>query len=71
MNERVERLTLSVAETAEALGVSQKIVYDLIHTTGFPVLRLGRRVRISIDGLRRWVDAQTEQAQTEREGVKP
>lgn len=64
MNERVERLTLSVPEAAEALGVSQKKVYDLVHTAGFPVLRLGRRVRISADGLRRWVDAQTE-----REGV--
>lgn len=67
MTERVERLTMSVEETAQALGVSRKVVYNLIHQEGFPVLWIGRCARVNREGLRRWVDAQTEQAQLELE----
>lgn len=50
-----ERLTLSVAEAAEQLGVCTKVVYSLTHTDGFPVIKLGRRTRISRVGLYEWV----------------
>ena len=57
-----EKLTLSVQEVARILGVCEKTVYDLTHTADFPALRIGRRTRISVDGLRKWV--------RERSGVK-
>ncbi len=38
-----ERLVLSVAETAEALGLSDDLVYELTETGELPCLRFGRR----------------------------
>ena len=54
MTERTERLTLSVSEAAE-LGICAKQCYDLVHVDGFPAIRIGRRIRVSKDGLREWV----------------
>ena len=55
MTERTEKLTLSVSEAAEALGICTKQCYELTHLAGFPAIRIGRRIRISRDGLREWV----------------
>lgn len=57
MTARTERLTLSVSEAAEELGISTKTAYDLTHLDGFPVIRIGRRTLVSRDGLRRWVES--------------
>lgn len=54
------KLTLSVQEAAEELGVCSKTVYNLIHREDFPVLRIGTRVRISRAGLAAWVQANTQ-----------
>lgn len=54
------KLTLSVQEAAEELGVCSKTVYNLIHRADFPVLRIGTRVRISRAGLAAWVQANTQ-----------
>ena len=54
------KLTLSVKEAAEELGVCAKTVYNLIHREDFPVLRIGTRVRISRAGLAAWVQANTQ-----------
>lgn len=55
MAERMDRMTLSVAEAAEQLGVSTRFAYDLANRADFPTIRLGRRIRVSRDGLREWV----------------
>lgn len=55
MTERVQRLTLSVAEMAEELGISTKTAYNLTHIQGFPAIRIGHRVRVSREGLVEWV----------------
>lgn len=60
MNERVERLTLSVPETAKELGVSVKTAYDLVHRADFPTIRIGQRIRINREGLRKWINANTQ-----------
>lgn len=57
MTARTERLTLSVSEAAEELGICTKLCYELTHVDGFPAIRIGHRVRISRDGLREWVKA--------------
>ena len=54
----VDKVTLSVTETAAALGVSRPTVYNLLHRKGFPAFRIGGRTLISADGLRAWVAAQ-------------
>ena len=48
------RLTLTVPETAELLGVSRAFAYTLVARGELPSLRLGRRVvvpRVAIDAL--------------------
>jgi excisionase family DNA binding protein len=55
-----ERVALSIAEAAAALGVSKPTVYTLIKRPGFPVFRVGGRQLISSDGLRDWVQRQVE-----------
>lgn len=60
MTEKVERLTMSVAEAAEELGVSTATAYTLVHRADFPALWIGKRVRVSRDGLREWVRMQAQ-----------
>ena len=40
-------LTYSVTEAAQALGVSRRTMYDLLHKEGFPTLKVGGRRLIS------------------------
>lgn len=53
-------LTMSVEQAAEQLGVCVKTVYTLTHRADFPVIRIGRRTRISRAGLEEWVRKQME-----------
>lgn len=55
MTERVQRLTMSVSEMSDELGISTKTGYALTHVPGFPVIRIGHRVRVSREGLAEWV----------------
>lgn len=52
-------LLLKVPEAARRLSLSQATVYRLIESGEIPVMRIGRSVRIPVDGLRKWVDANT------------
>ena len=54
----MDKLALTVNEAAEAIGVSDRKVRDLVNMTGFPVVRLGGRVIIPVDDLRRWLSQQ-------------
>lgn len=54
----VDKVTLSVTETAAALGVSRPTVYALLHRQDFPAFRVGGRTLVSAEGLREWVAAQ-------------
>lgn len=54
----VEKLTYSVTEAAEALGVSRPTMYELIRREGIPTLKVGSRVLISRKRLTEWVDQQ-------------
>lgn len=53
-----EKLTYSVSEVAEVLGISRPKVYDLLHRDDFPSFKVGGRVLVSVEGLRKWVAAQ-------------
>jgi excisionase family DNA binding protein len=51
--------TLSVAEAADQLGVSDWLLYDLIRRgqSPVPILRMGRRIRIAQAALDRVLEA--------------
>lgn len=55
---KIEKLTYSVREAAEALGVSESKMYQIIRMDGFPLVKLGGRNLISVKGLARWVEEQ-------------
>lgn len=48
-------LVYSVTEAAQALGISRRSMYDLMHREGFPTLRIGTRRLISKELLAKWV----------------
>lgn len=51
---------ISIAETAEALGVSRPTVYKMIKDGNFPALRLRRRIVIPVEALNEWVKTQSQ-----------
>ena len=53
------RLALRPKEAAAALGIGNNAIYELCNRSGFPVIQLGNKNLIPVDGLRRWLDAQT------------
>ena len=55
------KLTLSVDEAAQMLGLSRPIVMELTHSEGFPAFNVGKRILIHAQGLAEWVDRQMEQ----------
>lgn len=55
-----EQLTLTVNEMAQQLHISRASAYKLANAPSFfPAFRLGGRVLIGADALRRWVHEQT------------
>ena len=61
----IDRVTLTVTETAAALGVSRPTVYNLLHRQDFPAFRVGGRTLVSVEGLREGVAAQAERGDTD------
>ena len=52
-----ERLTLTVEQAAAALGISRGTAYEHVRTGRIPSIRIGRRLLVSAEGLRRFVAA--------------
>lgn len=53
-------LTMSVEEAAQQLGICTKSCYTLTHRQDFPTVKIGRRTRVSREGLREWVRQQEQ-----------
>ena len=49
-------LFLNAAMVATVLGVSPSSGYELMHTPGFPVLRVGSRMVVPKEKFIRWVE---------------
>ena len=62
MNAPIERkkLTYSVPEMAQVLGISDFKAYQLVKTQGFPTIRIGKRLLVSVKGLESWVEEQAK-----------
>ena len=46
---------------AAVLGISRARAYELVHSEGFPALKIGSRIVVPKDKLREWIDANTAQ----------
>ena len=53
------RLALRPKEAA-ALGIGNNAIYELCNQQDFPTLKIGNKIIIPVDGLRRWLVSQTE-----------
>jgi len=51
----VEKLTITVKELAQAMGISVPKAYELTEIEGFPVIRIGRKKIIPVDQLKIWI----------------
>ena len=52
-------LMLNVVQVAAVLGISRAGAYELVHSEGFPALKIGSRIVVPREKFCRWVDAQT------------
>lgn len=50
---------LTATELAGALGISRAGAYALIHSKGFPTLRIGKRLMVPKDKLTQWINHNT------------
>ena len=56
-------LMLSVKQLVDLLGVSDSSVYELIQEEDFPSLRIGKRIVVPKEELRKWISAHTKGGQ--------
>lgn len=56
----VTPLAYNASQAAAALSVSENTLRNLAHSDGFPTIWIGERMIFPVDGLRRWLDAQTK-----------
>ena len=52
----VERLTLTVKEAAQLLGISRGLAYELARSGQLPVLRLGKRLLVARRALEKMLE---------------
>ena len=52
-------LFLNAELVAQVLGISLAGAYDLLHSEGFPVLKIGTRMVVPKEKFRKWVEEQT------------
>ena len=56
-------LLLSVKQLVDLMGVSDSTIYELIQEDDFPSLRIGKRIVVPKEELRKWISAHTKGVQ--------
>ena len=51
-------LALSAEDVAQVLGISRANAYTLMHSKGFPTLKIGKRMTVPKDKLIAWMEKQ-------------
>ena len=52
-------LMLNAGQLSETLGISRAGAYELMHSKGFPTLKIGKRMMVSKDQLIKWVEVRS------------
>lgn len=55
------KLTMSVTELSEHLGISKPTAYTLTRREDFPSLHIGRRVVIPVEAFQQWLSNESKQ----------
>ncbi|HMO16252.1 MAG TPA: helix-turn-helix domain-containing protein [Pirellulaceae bacterium] len=59
-NAETNRLLLTEAQAATALGVSRRTLFSLRREGKIPFVRIGKCIRYSVEALRDWITSQNE-----------
>jgi len=51
-------LALSAEDVSQVLGISRANAYALMHSKGFPTLKIGKRITVPKDKLMEWMEKQ-------------
>jgi excisionase family DNA binding protein len=51
-------LALSAEDVSQVLGISRANAYALMHSKGFPTLKIGKRMTVPKDKLIEWMEKQ-------------
>lgn len=57
MEKENRKMTFTIRETAEALGLTEKAVYSLVFRRRIPFLKVGRKVLIPVERLKDFLDS--------------
>lgn len=60
----MEKLMLTISETAEVLGIGRSKMFELLGSGRLPVVRIGKAVRIPRRELEQWIHRQAEESLT-------
>lgn len=63
----MERLTFTITQAAEALGISRSSAYEAVHRGEIPTIRLGRRLLVPKAALERLLEGAGESRATDAE----
>ena len=64
--EQTTKYCVDVPEMGKLLGISRASAYELANTEGFPIVRVGKRMLVPMDALKRWVNEQAGQDRNEK-----
>ena len=60
--DKVSPLLLSPREAAKVLSVCEKTLWTITQRGEIPVMRIGRLVRYPLDGLKKWIEKESEKS---------
>jgi excisionase family DNA binding protein len=63
LSQAPNRLLLRPSEAAEILGISRSQIYALIANRSVPIVRVGKRARVPLEGLKSWIGRKTREQQ--------
>ena len=55
-------IMLNADNIAQTLGISRAGAYELMHSEGFPTLRIGKRMMVSKDRFIQWIERNSGEA---------
>lgn len=54
-------IMLSVNDVKDILGVSRAHIYNIFHSEGFPTVKIGNRLIVSKESLKRWLEEKEQE----------
>ena len=52
----MKKTALSVEEMRKELGLGRNIAYEMVRMSGFPAIRIGKKIIVTRAGLERWLE---------------